>query len=192
MNGSWKRRFLWTGIWICLLAGCVRPATVSTWTPQEVSSATKTETPPATLGSTQPVSAGDTVTPAVTSTPFVLPDALPHSMKGYELYCWQKDSDWYFTLFTGTNRSKSFDEIIAPENQVDPSGLIKITVSGVDKINEVIALLPAGEEIIWGGMDLTGQVPSGTVYLTFPPQPMMDEIQNTCLEYHLKLEILKE
>jgi hypothetical protein len=28
---------------------------------------------------------------------------LPHSMKGYELYSWQADEQWHFTLITGTN-----------------------------------------------------------------------------------------
>ncbi len=121
-----------------------------------------------------------------------MPTTLPHSMKGYELYSWQQGTDWYFTLFTGTNRSKAFDEIIAPENQVDPAGLIKITVAGLEQVQQVIRLLPAGEVLTWGGMDLTGQVPAGTVYLTYPPQSMIDEIQKTCQEQQVTLQILKE
>ena len=30
---------------------------------------------------------------------------LPHSMKGYELYLWQDNGQWHFTLITGTNRN---------------------------------------------------------------------------------------
>lgn len=187
-----RRVLVYIGVCFCLItAGCVRPASESNWLPSETPSEEGTQTPAQELAGTVTKTIQGIV-PQVTSTPFILPESLPHSVKGYELYCWQKDDDWYFTLFTGTNRSKSFDEIIAPENQIDPSGLIKITVSGLEKVKEILSLLPAGEDIVWGGMDLSGQVPSGTVYLTFPPQSMMDEIQSACREYKLTLKILKE
>jgi hypothetical protein len=38
--------------------------------------------------------------------------ALPGSMKGYELYSWQDKDGWHFTLITGTDRSKTLEEII--------------------------------------------------------------------------------
>lgn len=186
------RRFLFAFI-ICsaLLAGCVRPATVTSWSPVgETPAATPESTLPA-LDATQSTEATAVISSA-TNTPFVMPEALPHSMKGYELYAWQQGADWYFTLFTGTNRSKAFEEIIAPENQIDPDGLIKITVAGVEQIQAVIALLPEDEVLTWGGMDLSGQVPSGTVYLTFPPQEIIDKIQETCKENQVSLQILKE
>jgi hypothetical protein len=44
--------------------------------------------------------------------------ALPHSMKGYELYSWSQDGEWHFTLITGTNRNKTLEEIISPSNTV--------------------------------------------------------------------------
>ena len=41
---------------------------------------------------------------------------IPHSMKGYELYSWPEDSQWHFTLITGTNRDKTLEEVISNAN----------------------------------------------------------------------------
>ena len=47
------------------------------------------------------------------------PDALlPQSMKGYELYSWQQDNQWNYTLITGTDRDKTTQEIITANNTV--------------------------------------------------------------------------
>jgi len=37
-------------------------------------------------------------------------EPLPSSMKGYELYSWQEEGQWHFTLVTGTNRNKTLSE----------------------------------------------------------------------------------
>ena len=113
-------------------------------------------------------------------------------MKGYELYSWQNGADWNFTLITGTNRSKSFDEIIAQGNTISADGFIKISVTGMEEIKKVISLLPKGEQVFWAGMDLGGQVPSGTVYLTFPPQKMIDDLMQFCSDHKIILQLLKE
>ena len=48
-----------------------------------------------------------------------IPDnPLPHSFKGYELYSWQQDNQWNYTLITGTNRDKTVEEIITGNNTV--------------------------------------------------------------------------
>ncbi|MPM69531.1 hypothetical protein SDC9_116476 [bioreactor metagenome] len=179
-----------------LLSACERPATRSDWSPIEDSSTAPvaTATLPATLEA--PV-----FTPEPTETPAAiqstldfssLPTQLPPSMKGYELYSWQVDEEWNFTLVTGTNRTKTFDEIIAPENSVDPEGYVKLTVSGVENLKKLLALLPAGEQILWGGMDLGGQVPAGTVYLSFPSTEMLAEMKTYCAGLGLTLTSLNE
>ncbi len=181
---------------VLLLTACERPATRSDWSPIEDSSTAPaaTATLPATLEA--PV-----FTPEPTETPAAvqstldfasLPTQLPPSMKGYELYSWQVGEEWNFTLVTGTNRTKTFDEIIASENSVDPQGYVKLTVSGVENLKKLLALLPAGEQIVWGGMDLGGQVPEGTVYLTFPPSEMLAEMKTYCSGLGLTLTSLNE
>jgi hypothetical protein len=58
-------------------------------------------------------------------------DELPHSAKGYELYSWQEDSQWHFTLITGTNRNKTLEEVISDVNIVSEDGWVQIHVVGV-------------------------------------------------------------
>lgn len=72
---------------------------------------------------------------------------LPHSMKGYELYSWQVDDKWYFTLITGTNRIKGYEEITSSENIIGNNGWVKITVKGVDSIKVILKMVPEGEYV---------------------------------------------
>ncbi|MDO9121652.1 MAG: hypothetical protein Q7U31_07700, partial [Anaerolineaceae bacterium] len=120
------------------------------------------------------------------------PDPLPEAVKGYELFSWQSDSDWNFTLITGTNRSKSFDELMSPDSQVTAEGFVKITVSGIDKIKQVLATLPAQTEVFWTGMDLSGSVPEGTLYFSYPDKIIKDELINFSAKQDVKLNVLVE
>jgi hypothetical protein len=179
---------------LLLAAGCERPATRSNWSPIEDANhiATAEALPVELTGSpTQPAetAAPGDATPEVMGTldASQLPGQLPDSMKGYELYSWQAGEEWNFTLITGTNRNKSFEEIIAPENSYGDDGFLKLSVTGVAELKKVLDLLPSGEDIFWGGMDLGGQVPSGTVYLTLPPQSIVDEVSQYCSELGLHL-----
>jgi hypothetical protein len=181
---------------ICLLAACERPASRSIWSPITESYQTVTAEALASLGTPLPTSEGTTqpqttIAPTSTSQPVEIPAQLPHSMKGYNLYSWQDGEDWYFTLVTGTNAGISFEEIIAPGDIVSGDGYVKITVVGMDELKELLSRLPAGEEVIWSGMDLGGQVPEGTIYLTLPPQDMIDELIAYCTSLGIKLTAIK-
>jgi hypothetical protein len=189
---------------LLLLAACERPASKSNWSPINDANAAATasalpETLPA-AQSTEPATstpAEETATVAVTAETIPtldlsqLPAQLPHAMKGYDLYSWQVGEKWDFTLITGTNRTKSFDEIVAPGNTIDEDGFIKITISGLDDLESVLALLPAEEEVIWSGMDLGDQVATGTIYLTLPPQTMIDELTEYCQTISVHLTAIK-
>jgi hypothetical protein len=176
-----------------VLTACERPATISNWNPIETSRAFKTPTATATVAfptATMPLETTTAEPPLPTA--FALPASLPKSAKGYELYSWQNGSDWNFTLITGTNRTKSFDEIIAPGNTLSSDGFVKLSVTGLEEIKKMLALLPSGEQVFWAGMDLTGQVPSGTVFLTFPPQNVIQDLTWFCTQRHITLQLLKE
>ena len=178
-----------------LLVGCERPATRTNWSPIDVASnAENTTTLSETLAAPlKPVQSTPTVSQPIGTLDFnTLPETLPQSMKGYDLYSWQTGEVWNFTLITGTNRSKTFDEIITPGNSISADGFVKLSVSGVDDLKKLLKRLPSGESILWGGMDLGGQVPEGTVYLTFPPQEMLDELTAYCKTLGLTLTTLKE
>lgn len=176
-----------------VLAACERPATISSWRPIETARAVRTQTAAATAFIlTSPTPENTSTAEPPLPTPAGLPLALPKSAKGYELYSWQNGSDWNFTLITGTNRTKSFDEIIASGNTLSSDGMVKLSVTGIEEVKKVLSLLPTGEQVFWAGMDLAGQVPSGTVYLTFPEQNVIDDLARFCSKHKITLQLLKE
>jgi hypothetical protein len=93
------------------------------------------------------------------------------SMKGYELYSWQVNGEWRYSLVTGTNRLKTYDEIVAPST----------AFKSVAELQSQLARLAKGEEIVWGTWV--------DARLTLPPQPVIDEIQKVCQELGLQLVI---
>jgi hypothetical protein len=76
-------------------------------------------------------------------------EKLPRSFKGYELYSWEEDSQWHFTLITGTNRTKTMEEITSKEDFISEIGWVKIHVMGADAIKDVLSRLPGGESVFW-------------------------------------------
>ncbi len=171
------KRVLLIAICILLLGACVRPATRYAGETVE----------PATLPSVtaSPSAAGRTSTPANTQSipdqpTATLPAQFPASMKGYELYSWKEGETWNYTLITATNRLKSFDEIIDPQNVIAPDGWVKMTAHGVDELKVLLGKLPAGTGVFWAGMDLAGQVPEGTPYLTFPSAEEQESLRRFC------------
>ncbi|MFC2042409.1 hypothetical protein ACFLTV_02825 [Chloroflexota bacterium] len=76
-------------------------------------------------------------------------EKLPRSFKGYELYSWEEDSQWHFTLITRTNRTKTMEEITSKEDFISEIGWVKIHVVGADAIKDVLSRLPEGESIFW-------------------------------------------
>ncbi|MDO9122618.1 MAG: hypothetical protein Q7U31_12575, partial [Anaerolineaceae bacterium] len=150
---------------LLILSACERPATISSWSPiNDVNTPAPTSSPTVQSSTIQPtpttpIEILKSATPLPTLDLDKFPDPLPEAVKGYEMVSWQSGSDWNFTLITGTNRSKSFDELMSPDSQVTADGFVKITVSGIDKIKQVLAMLPAQTEVFWTGMDLSGSVP---------------------------------
>jgi hypothetical protein len=104
-------------------------------------------------------------------------DKLPHSMKGYELYSWAEDSQWHFTLITGTNRNKTLEEIISNVNIISEDGWVHIHVVGVEAIKTVLSRLLQNEEILWLARLRSEQTPQGGVNITLPTGPTIDTIK---------------
>jgi hypothetical protein len=181
---------------LILLASCERPATSTNWSPiNDITTSAPTASATISSGtqSSTPTANAETqaaATPLPTLDLSKFPNPLPSSLKGYELYSWQTGSNWNFTLITGTNREKSFDELMTSDSQVSESGMVKITVSGFDSIKQVLLMLPAQTDVLWSGMDLSGQVPEGTVYFTYPEKSVRDDLVNFAAKNNIKLEIL--
>ncbi len=114
---------------------------------------------------------------------------LPHSAKGYELYSWQMDGQWHFTLITGTNRIKSLEEIISNENTVTTDGWVKISVQGVNAIQNILSRLPQHEEIFWVNKQWLEQAQIQADPITLPPQEIIDIIDEYCKQLGLDLTV---
>jgi hypothetical protein len=110
-----------------------------------------------------------------TLAPTPLPDAtFSPSPKGWELYSWKKQDNWFFVLVNGTNRIKTAGEILTNEGAV-------INAAG---IRNELARLPRGEEVVWA---LRGMPEFG-----FPPADMIQEIQAFCTEQGIKLTVIPQ
>lgn len=188
------KRILLILVCLIILAACERPATSSNWSPIN-----DANTPGAAVSATASELMTDNTPEQImgaTSSPTLdldqFSDPLPESMKGYELVSWQTGDDWNFTLVTGTNRSKTFEELMDPASEVTSDGFVKITVSGIDQVKKVLGMLPINSDVFWGGMSLEGQVPEGTVYFSYPPLAEMNEIADFCARHKINLLNLSE
>jgi hypothetical protein len=114
-------------------------------------------------------------------------DKLPSSFKGYELYSWQEDSQWHFTLITGTNRTKTMAEITSQEDYISETGWVKIHVVGVDAIKEVLSRLPQNEPVCWCDELHIGQTMDTDLKL--PPAEITDVIKKYALQCGLDFAV---
>ena len=99
---------------------------------------------------------------------------LPHSMKGYEPYSWEEDNQWHFTLITGTNRTKTMEEITSNEDFISETGWVKTHVVGADAIKDVLSRLPQSESVFWCDELHIGQKTEPDLRL--PPEQITDAI----------------
>jgi hypothetical protein len=105
---------------------------------------------------------------------------LPRSMKGYELYSWQQDGQWHFTLITGTNRNKNIEEIISDINLGDGSdnGWVNIHVTGVAAVKAVLKRIPADEWVLWQAQGFVIPPEEAKAKLALPPEGIVNEIKD--------------
>ena len=117
--------------------------------------------------------------------------SLPHSAKGYELYSWPAEDGrgWQHLLITGTNRLKTYEEIVSAENTVDESGWVSVLADGTEGLKTLLSQLPDGESVTWIGEDWLAQsgVPHGDIRL--PSNNVIDEIERYCRELGVELSV---
>ena len=104
-------------------------------------------------------------------------EKLPHSMKGHELYSWLEDGQWHFTLITGTNRTKTMEEIVSTTDNLSEDGWVSIHVVGADAIKTVLSRLPQGESIFWCDELHIGQTTGTNTDIQLPPEQITDAIK---------------
>jgi len=101
--------------------------------------------------------------PEPPATPF------PESMKGYELYSWQDGNQWKFSILVGTNREKTLDEIKSAY----------VVLSNVEKLKSTLEYFPSGQYVTWSSRET----------LSFPPEEVIQQVQQTCEDEGLILTI---
>jgi len=102
-------------------------------------------------------------------------EKLPRLFKGYELYSWEEEGQWHFTLITGTNRIKTIEEITYKGDFISETGWVKIQVVGADAIKDVLSRLLEGESVFWCDELHIGQ--STETDLQLPPEQIADAIE---------------
>ncbi|MSP13444.1 MAG: hypothetical protein EXR62_10880 [Chloroflexi bacterium] len=117
------------------------------------------------------------------------PSPLPHSMKGYELYSWQAQGQWHFSLMTGTNRVKSLAEITTGADKATAEGWASASVQGVEALKDVLGRLPQNEKIIWVNRQQLEQAGNQAGTIALPPQEILDMIQAHCRQLGLALYV---
>lgn len=99
-----------------------------------------------------------------------------HLMKGWELYNWAEGNDWKFSILPGTNRLKTYQEVITN----------KTTAVGIDALKLLLDKFPKNEYITWIGKL---QDDGGT--LSLPDQAAIDEIKNYARQKELELNVVR-
>jgi hypothetical protein len=97
-------------------------------------------------------------------------------MKGWELYSWQEDGRWYFSLLEGTNRAKTVAEVHASDARLEGINGLKPALQGV----------AAGQLVTWW----TPSWAEGTV--TFPPAETVDQVRRICEKQGLELQVVTQ
>ncbi|MBK7096671.1 MAG: hypothetical protein IPH57_16995 [Saprospiraceae bacterium] len=105
---------------------------------------------------------------------------LESSLKGWELYSWQNGNEYNYSLLIGTNRLKTYEEVISNE----------ITVFGIDSLKLLLAKLPEGEYIFWVGKSWLSSIwKENYKNLGLPDEKTVNEIKSYCIQKKLQLVI---
>ena len=104
-----------------------------------------------------------------------------HSMKGWELYSWRNTDDWSYSILIGTNRTKSYNEVITN----------KIIITGKDSLKMVLDRFPENEHIHWIGCGWLQRCWGGGYVgnLSLPDEDTVNEIKEYCLLRKLDLSV---
>jgi hypothetical protein len=95
-----------------------------------------------------------------------------HSMKGWELYSWQEQNSWKFSILIGTNRNKRLEEIKAPE----------VVLHSLKELERALSELAKGEYLTWLN---TSRIPG----LSLPSLETVKEINQWCKALGLILQV---
>lgn len=94
------------------------------------------------------------------------------AFKGWELYSWQEGGAWRYCLLQGTNREKTWDEVMAAAASQGGSQAA---------LEAQLSRLPKGEQVFW----VSGQFPQ----TAFPDQAVVQRLAKICLDLGVAMHI---
>ena len=107
------------------------------------------------------------------------------------MYSWpaKERDEWRFTLITGTNRLKTYEEIVSGKDVASESGWVQVSVEGTENLKASLGQLPRGEIVTWISEDWLEQVgvPAGSIRL--PDKDVISEIEGYCSRLGLELTV---
>jgi hypothetical protein len=102
------------------------------------------------------------------------------SMKGWELYSWTNGNDFNYSLLPGSNRLKSYNEIIGN----------KLIVYGKDSLIMLLDKLPANENIFLIGKNCSRWIQGENNYnFSLPGSNIINEIKAFCNQKGLIIDV---
>ncbi len=104
------------------------------------------------------------------------------TLVAWELYSWQSQSVWRYSLMPGIETSRSIEEVMAND----------YTVTGREQFNLLIRQLPAEDSIVWRGPVWALEHVTGTKgIIDLPPTLTQYAVYSFCERNSLKLGIVE-
>jgi hypothetical protein len=104
-------------------------------------------------------------------------------LKGYELYSWKSKGKWHYSILAGTNRSKTYEEIMLNKD---------IRVGDV-ALKSALKNLPRGEEVFWmsdAPANIERPKSGQRVDLKMPSRKRIKSIKAYCDKLGVKLKLV--
>jgi hypothetical protein len=111
---------------------------------------------------------------------------LPHSMKGFEMYSWNQDGHWFFSILPGTNRNKSLQEI--QQNKYIAS--CSSSMENMEEVERLVKLVPANDPVMWMGSLHASAISDHQIRLAYPPTAIINAVKKVFAEQGRKLEVI--
>lgn len=89
--------------------------------------------------------------------------------KAYQLYSWDEHGAWHFSVLSGSNKLRSFEEVSADA----------VAVEGVSALRSRLRKLPRGAELTWSSREVANTL--------FPPDETIASISTYCAQHGINL-----
>jgi hypothetical protein len=88
---------------------------------------------------------------------------------------------------TGTDRLKTYSEIIADQSLMTAEGWVDVRVQGVDNLERLLTRLPKKEYVFWIGPIWLSLMNMTQNTLTYPSAEIVNQIKNYCTTLDITL-----